>query len=80
MLKNLILLFITLTLAWEYPSPRAGIVFEVWGSPAITQPVWTLLGETSELGWQVTPTSAAGFFRVRARDTATGLVSGWATR
>lgn len=79
MLKNLILLFVTLTLGWEYPYPRTSIVFEVWGSPSITRPDWTLLGVTSALSWPIDATAPAGFFKVRARDEVTGLVSEWAT-
>jgi hypothetical protein len=80
MLKNLVPVFLILLLEWQYPYPRAGIVFEVWGSPSISSPAWTLRGETSALSWTIDTTAPAGFFKVRARDTATGLVSDWATR
>lgn len=74
-MKNLLLLL--LTLAWDYPEDRTNIVFEVWGSPSITEPAWMMLGTTPELRWPFEPTCASGFFKVRARDEVTGLVSDW---
>lgn len=76
-MKNLLLLLL-LTLAWDYPSDRTDIVFEVWGSPSMTEPAWTLLGETNATEYPIDSTAPAGFFKVRARDEVTGLVSDWA--
>jgi hypothetical protein len=75
-MKNLAILLLTLT--WDYPGDYSGIVFEVWGAPTLASP-WTLVAETPRTEWCFEPTGASGFFKVRARDKVTGLVSDWAT-
>lgn len=67
-------------LAWDYPYDRSHVVFEVWRTQSIQVLNWTLVAVTPDLIYSFDPDLApAGFFRVRARDTETGLVSEWAT-
>ena len=67
-------------IAWNYDHPRTGIVFEVWRTPSLAPPDWCLVATTSNLFYlfdeKATPMS---FFRVRALDVETGMVSDWAT-
>ena len=64
-----------LLLLWDYKDPHPGISFEVWSSTNLVD--WTCHSVVSE-----PPVAVGGkpaeYFRVRAVDNATGVVSEWA--
>jgi hypothetical protein len=65
-------------LQWSYPSSATNIVFEVWRSdPGLTN--WQLDQVVAATNAPIDPTNRAAFYRVRARDVCTGLLSDWAT-
>ena len=68
-----------LRLTWEYDPEATNIVFEIWSSPDLL--TWSQEKETPLHWCPVMPTLEVErrFYRVRARDTATGEVSDWAT-
>lgn len=64
-------------LLWTYTSGKP-VVFEIWHSTDLIN--WTELTETADTKLQLAPRLQSEFFKVRARDTATGLTSDWATQ
>lgn len=66
-----------LWLLWDYPDlPLGTVEFEVWSTPALTQP-FTLLSVEQFDGMPIEQ-SQAGFYKVRARyPWNTNLVSDW---
>lgn len=79
MITDKLILLALLVLAWDYPFDRTNIVFEVWRSETSNMAGAYLETTTPGLTHQIDSTAPQGFFRVRARDTSTGLVSDWAT-
>jgi hypothetical protein len=71
----------TLSVVWDYPYPRTNVLFEVWWSDTLaSESDWQLIALTAGTRFNFESSRyQAKFFRVRARDTQTGLVSAWAT-
>ena len=65
----------TLFLLWDYRNPHPGISFEVWSSTDLVdwRCHWVVSDPPVAVGGK-----RAEFFRVRAVDNATGVVSEWA--
>jgi hypothetical protein len=66
-----------LELQWDYPTDHSKLVFEVWGSCDLVE--WEHDGDTADLSWPIDTAAPMRFFKVRARDTETGLVSEWSS-
>jgi len=65
-------------IAWNYATPvPSNIVFDVYCSPVLPAQTWELFGTTTNLIMPFPTTNAANFFRVKARDTVTGISSDW---
>lgn len=71
---------IPLKLEWDYPNMNHHIVFEVWWNDHLSDTGWTLMQTTTNTSvrWDAAD-APAKFFRVRAKDTRSRLVSEWAS-
>ena len=72
------MIFLTvLWLLWDYPEALFTVEFEVWHTPALTQP-FAMVSVESFTIYPVQPGGQAGFYKVRARyPWNTNLVSDW---
>ena len=65
---------ISLMLLWNY-GDTTNIVFEIWQSTDLVN--WNQVDEVTQTQWQIPPGQQQQFFKVRARNTISGLESFW---
>ena len=66
------------TLAWSY-TPTAGVAFQVYGTSVLSSNFLQLATVTTN-GYHASLTNQQFYFKVRAVNTNSGLVSAWATK
>lgn len=67
----------TVVISWTTPDTDPAIQFEIWASQDLAH--WDLRAVVAERQATIQADKTKEFFMVRARDTETGALSGWAT-